>query len=315
MDLQETIEYFGVTNSRSCYPKRYEEIDQSLPYFKVYKENDRYNISIYNFIGHDNADRMPFICRYLLSNIFPYVKSDLSGFYNIQLHDSYTYLDDKKNYRDVLTFGSYKNDKGPIILPDIYFISNWGNKYSNFKDPITFKEKKAIISFYGTTTGDRDPTKNERIQTCLWAIDKPECHFKITKIAQMNPDTVYTLIPQFSNIYTNPVSLLDQFKNKYQLIIDGNVSKWDVDCYFSKCLGFAMPSRNMLWYHPLLQAGTHHVNVNLNNILQTYNYYENNPHEAEHIVKNSNKLAQELFKPENAHSYTIALFENIGLNK
>ena len=131
----------------------------------------------------------------------------------------------------------------------------------------------------------------------------------------MNPDTVHTLIPHFSNIYTTPVSFHDQFKNRYQLIIDGNVSKWDVDCYFSKCLGFAMPSKNMLWYHPLLQAGTHHINVNLNSIINTYNYYENNHYEAEHIVKNANRLAHDLFKPINASHYTIALFENIGLNR
>lgn len=315
MDIDETIKWLGVVNAGRCFPKRFEDIDQSLPYFRICKEDGKHTVSMFNYKTHDNAERMGYVCTYLLNNVLPHVKGDVCGYYSIQLHDSYTYLNDNKDYKDILCFGMSKKDNGPVMLPDCYFIGDWGGKYRSVIDDLPWLSKSSKVCFYGTTTGNRDPLLNNRINTCLWGFSKPWCEFKITKIAQMSPQTVLEKVPMFKQIFGMQVPLSEQFKNRYSLIIDGNVSKWDVDCYYSKCLGFSMPSDNMLWYYPLLQSNVYNASVNLDTMESVFNYYENNNKEALQIISNANKMAISLFKAERAVEYTISLFETIAQNK
>jgi hypothetical protein len=76
-----------------------------------------------------------------------------------------------------------------------------------------------------------------------------------------------------------------------------------------------MPSNDMLWYYPLICEGTHFVSVDKTNLLQKYQYYENNPQEAKDITKNANRLARSLFNKEVCTEYTVALFNQIVNNK
>lgn len=312
MNFRESIKSLSDINSFTCYPKTYDNIDKDLPYFKI---DSNKNIDMFNYKTHDNAPRMPYICSYILYNIIPYVKGDLTGYYNIQLHDTYTYLNDDKNYKDVLCFGKFKDEKGPVCLPDCYFLGDWNGKYNDFKDKLSWQNKKDKICFYGTTTGNRNPLLNERIQTCLWAIDKPECDFYITNIAQIDQKVLIKTIPDFFKIYTKRVSMIEQLKYKYHLLIDGNTKKWDVDTYFTNSLAFSMPSKDMLWYSSLLCDKREFVEVDKDSMINTYLYYQNNPKEVELITSNAQRIAKELFKSSIAREYMIDLFENIASNK
>jgi hypothetical protein len=123
MNSTETIQYQAQLNAVKCYPKRKEEVNASLPYFEIYKDNyNRYDIRAYNYEKEDNAPRMPYIQNYLKNSILPNVDKqiDVSGFYNIELHDSYTYRNNGLDYSNVLTFAKFKQDKGPVLIPDIY---------------------------------------------------------------------------------------------------------------------------------------------------------------------------------------------------
>lgn len=314
MDTAEAVEWLGKANAGRCRPKRFEDIDQSIPYFRVQKDGGKHSVSMFNYKTHDNAERMPYVCSYLLDRVFPRVEGDVCGYYSIQLHDSYTYLDDGKDYKDVLCFGMSKRDRGPVMLPDCYFMADWGGKYGGFRDELPWKAKRSRVCFYGTTTGNRDPALNERIAACVWGLSRPWCDFKITKIAQMSPEAALG-VPRFRDVLSAPVPLSEQTKNRYLLIVDGNVSKWDVDCYYSNCLGLSMKSNNMLWYYPLLQSGVHNVAVTLDTMESAFNYYENNGREAENIVSNAGRLARELFREDRAADYAVSLFETVAENK
>lgn len=321
MDFKDNIEFLAQANSRTCHPKHsVDEINQMLPYFRLERYNGNYNISAFNYEKHDNAPRMPYVLNYLSTNVFPFVKGDLSGYYNIQLHDTYTYLNDNIDYKDVLCFGKRKGDKNPVMIPDCYMLGDWCGKYQgwmdgNIQDPLLWKDKVSKIVFAGTTTGSRDPKTNERIQTCVWARDKPECEFYITKIAQIEPQKILKEVPEFRYIYRPPMPMSEQMRYRYQLVINGNTCRWNPDVYFTNTLAMHFPSDDMLWYSPLLQDGREFVNVSKETMMSTYKYYECNPQEAEFIVTNAKLTARRLFRQEVCQQYTISLFNHIADNK
>ncbi len=324
MDLKENISFLAQANSGKCHPKRFEDINKELPYFSLKKDgvSKNYFIEAFNYESHDNAPRMPFVLNYLSSRVFPFVSGDLSGYYNIQLHDTYTYLQDDIDYTDVLCFGKRKCDKGPVQIPDCYFLGDWGGKYNDWKldknggiDKLKWTFKSSKIVFAGTTTGSRDPKTNERINICLWGRDKPECDFYITNIAQIEPKRIFQEVPDFKYIYRPPMNFLEQMQYRYQLVIDGNTCRWNPDVYFTNTLAFHYPSRDMLWYYPLLREGQEFVSVSKDNMLSKFRYYENNPRETQFIIDNAKYVANKLFSKDVCAEYMIKLFECIADNR
>lgn len=316
MNIVDNIEWLGQCNASTCRPKRLDELDMELPYFSVSK-NDMGKLEVkgFNYENHDNAPRMPYVCNFLQHSIFPYVKGDLSGYYNIQLHDTYTYLNDGKDYSNVLCFGKRKGDKGPVQIPDCYFMGDWGGKYRQIQDNIPWADKMSKIIFAGTTTGSRNPKTNERINVCLWAQDKEVCDFYITNIAQIEPKALFSEVPDFKYIYRPPIPLAEQLNYRYQLVIDGNTCRWNPDVYFTNSMAFTLPSDDMLWYYPLLCDATHYIGVTKEDILKKYSYFEANPKEAGLVTSNANRLAKQLFNLNACRLYTVALFEDIASNK
>ena len=273
---------------------------------------------MFNYETADNAPRMPYIKEYLEHQVFPFVdrSCDLTGYYSIQLHDSYTYLDDGKNYDNVFTFAKYKKDKGPVLFPDSYMMGNWGGQHNTLRDDIEWKNKKNKVVWKGTTTGNTDPIKNERIKTCLWSLKHRDiCEFNITNVAQMNPGDALQKIPNFRDIFSKQMNQQEQMNYKYHLSMDGNTCNWSVWPYFTKSLVFKYTSSEMLWYYPVFRNETHFVEVDRNSIVKQFDYYENNPREAQFIVENANRFAKEMFNPVVTQRYTINLFESIAHNK
>lgn len=321
MNFEEHISWLATTYSGTCFPKRIEDIDCTLPYFKLEKNLiGKYDFRPFNFETHDNAPRMSFVAHYLTNNILPHVQGNLSGYYNIQLHDHYSYLNDGKCYNDVLCFGSKKNDtknRWVVPLPDCYFMGNWGGKYEIMKDQKAWESKKNKIVFAGTTTGSRDPKENIRINTCLWSLENGRdkyCDFSITNIAQIDAHKIFTTVPNFKYVFRPPLSLEEQMEYKYMLGIDGNTCRWNPDVYFMNTLSLCLPSNDMLWYSSLFLHGEHFVEVTLDELIKTMKFYENNTKDAVRIIDNANTLAKRLFQPDVCKRYTIELFQNMVHN-
>lgn len=323
MDFHENIIYLAQTNSRKCYPLREEEIKKEIPYFELYENQlGALNIRCYGYEGHDNEPRMQLWENYMKSAILPNISNEcnVAGFYNIELHDSYTYLKNGKDYNNVLTFSKFKNDKDPILIPDPYMICNWGNQFVNFHDHIPFDSKLDKVCFYGTTTGDRNPAKNVRIQTCAWALNHQKHYeFKITKVAQMSVQSIIDAygLNIWKEIYLpRQVPIVEQLKYKYQLWVDGNTCRFDVWPFHTNSLILKTKSREMLWYYPLLKSGSEYVDVpHLEKLADIREFHKSNLHESRRITSNANQLAKYLCKPFIHSLYTTALFESFALNK
>jgi hypothetical protein len=318
MNHIETIQYLANINSRSLIPKREEDINKNIPYFSIRKNNiGRYLLEGFAYEGHDNEPRMPYWLNYLHTSVLPHISRniDISGYYNIELHDSYTYLNNGKDYKGVLSFAKFKDDKNVVLIPDPYMIGNYGNSLQ-FTDPSSFQSKISKACFYGTTTGNRNPILNERINMCVWSLDKRDkCDFYITKIAQMDMKDVSKCVPRFNEVYSSPVTMQHQLGYKYNTIIDGNTCRYDVWSLKSNSLNLKFPSKEMLWYYPILQNNTHYVHVNTTSIIDTMNFYNNNPTHAIRITQNAQEFVSTYLKSINHQMYTKCLLEAAVENK
>lgn len=313
MDISEAIVHLGQSaGSKLKYSLDVDDgnLNKNLPYFHV--DSNR-RVRGCNYGHHDNADRMPFICNYLENNVFKFMDSkfNLQGFFNIELHDSYSYLNNNDNYEHCLTWSKRKTHHNIILMPDIYQLVNYGGKLE-LKDTSSWDTKSDKIGFYGTTTGDRDPLYNKRIQTCLWGRDnKSWCDFFIVKVAQIPTSTIYSKIPNFNSIlhpFVNPEYL---FKYKFLLDIPGNTCSWDRVPFIlnSKSILFKMPCKDMCWYYPLLHNKEHYVSTNLDSLQNMFNFYKNNPNECSFITSQANKFVNNFLKPQHARLYLVSLFE------
>jgi len=67
-----------------------EHIHHHIPFFKI----NGYQVLVGGFKNHDNANRLIFWAKYLQAHILPFMPKDgsLDGFYNIELHDSYSHI-------------------------------------------------------------------------------------------------------------------------------------------------------------------------------------------------------------------------------
>lgn len=319
MNQNEAVKFLASSFASRCYPKRLEDVNQELPFFEVKKDDSgRYDATGYNYAGHDNEPRMEYVLQYLKGCVFPNIEKacNIEGYYNIELHDAPTYLNNGKDYKDCLVFAKDKRDKTPVLIPDPYMMGNWGNQLPYINDSMPWDKKLSRLVFCGTTTGNRDPKLNQRIQTCIWALNKKHfCDFYITKIAQMDPEKVFQGVPRFDEVYRKPLSIADQIQYRYHLVMDGNTCRYDVFPYKTNTVVFKHVSNDMLWYYPMLRKGIHFAEVDKNSLENTFMFYQNNPSDASHVMYNANVFAENFFKPLVAQQYTVSLFENIGWNR
>lgn len=318
MNDLDTYTYLAQTHAKYGRPLRIDELNPSIPYFEIYKNNmGRLDVRGFNYEHHDNAPRMALWEFFLKNNILPNISRspefDIKGFYNLELHDSYTYLDNGKNYDGVLTFSKFKTDDGPVLIPDPYAMQNWGGMVNGINDNAAWSSKINKVCFYGTTTGKRDPTKNDRINMCLWSLAKPDLYdFKITKIAQMSPESVYTYLgSRFDNVISKPISPMEQMKYKYHLVMDGNTCRFDIWHYITNTVTFKHQSPEMLWYYPILLDGCHFIEVNKDNMEAKM---QMTPQNAEFIINNAKFLMNKILKPVTHMFYLSSVFEHMAHN-
>ena len=321
MNVSDTIIELATNNGKRMRPLAIDEVRKDLPWFEVKRDaNDRYVLEPHNYETHDNAPRMQLMMDYLGTKIFPNVSKsvDLTGCYPIQLHDSYTYLNDGKSYDDVLVFAKNKNHNFPVLLPDPFMIGNYGGRLS-ITDPLPHSRKMNKIGFFGVTTGNKDPLENERIRICEWGVKNRDfTDFYITGVAQIKPEDFVNCYPDYKTFVREQVTQQSQYSYKYLFSIDGNTASYDRFCWIMKSnsLAFKKMSDEMLWYYPLLLEGTHFIGIDhVEQLREKYNICQNNTQYSSFVNASAQKFVTDFIKPMNTMLYTTYLFETIGQNK
>ena len=318
MDNLDTISYLASTEGHKLkIHNEINTINKNIPFFHLEKNNDGfYDIKMFNYEKHDNADRMVFFSKYLTDRVLRLVDKsyDLTGYYNIELHDTYSYLNNGVDYSNCLVWSKNVKDHHTILMPDLYHLIDFGGKLKD-KDVISWESKTDAVGFYGSTTGSRNPTTNQRIKTCMWARDHRHfTDFHITNIVQMDPQVVFNKVPDIQQVLTHPVHHTALYKYKFLLDIPGNTCSWDrVPLVLnSNSLLFKMPCDDVCFYYPLMHQKEHFISVNHHNMFANFMYHKNNPFESKEIVKRANSFVENYLKPQHALMYLVYLFEQAG---
>ena len=334
MNKYDTIRHLADGNAKRFRPLREEDVVPSedgpatggyqIPYFRLSRTSTvvgGYDITMFNYHGHDNAPRMPHYCNFIMKHVLPNVSTehDVSGYYPIELHDTHAYLPKRKDvdYSNALVFAKDVDDKYPCLIPDPYMIDNYGGRLA-IRDDREFEKKESKIMFAGCTTGSMDPAQNQRLQLCEWSLaNRGFADFRITNVVQMREADVRKVYARFDDMLMAPIPQQAQYAYKYLLNLDGNTACWDRLMWIasSKSLAFKYNSKHVLWYYPLFQEGTHFMGVDKDTMLQKFTYCQSNPVHAKWMVSNANVLAQNYANHLAAVLYTARLFENFAENR
>jgi len=323
MNHIDNIVFLAQSNAKHHRPLREDEVKKNIPYFEIYKNDlGKLDLKWSSYKGHDNEPRMNLYDSYFKNGVFPNITEDIDslvGFYNLELHDGYNYLENGKDYSGVMTFSKTKEDSKPILIPDPYQVCNWGGVLNQLDDTIQFDNKLKKVIFCGTTTGHKNPALNVRLNACKWALDHNElCEFKITKVAQMTElDIMRVFGDDWKDMYLpRHITFNEQMKYRYHMVIDGNVSRFDVWPFKTNSLVLKLASRDMLWYYPLLSSGREFVEVqSLDQLEDICERYNSVPGLARTIISNANTFARDFFKPITHTFYMMNLFQEIAVNK
>jgi hypothetical protein len=249
-------------------------------------------------LGHDNAERLPHVCRFLNERVLPLVgdgadagagagagaRGDVAGVtgtWRIELHDAYTYLPGRAGYEEVLTFGRAAD-----------------------------AEQRRVAL---TTTGDRDPARNARLRACVWSLGRPDvARMHITSIAQMSPEAALAAHPTLRGALHAPFAIADHFRYRYQVNIVGNTACWSrlPMLLSSGCVAVHVRHADAMWYYPLLREGRHYVgadSVEGPDLLRAHAFCRAHDRRCAEIAKEANALAADLFHVGAAATYLAAL--------
>lgn len=314
MDYIESCEYLAQKEGKRLKIKTIEDINSNIPFFQI----DGPTVRVANYKWHDNGPRMTYFANYLMQNVLPEIKSNVDGFYNIELHDSHSYLNNENDYTNCLVWSKHRKNNDVVLIPDIFNLHDFGGQIH--EDTIEWKSKNDKIGFWGTTTGNRDPLLNDRINTCLWFHKQDNEHklsdVYITRLAQIDYNKLIYDVPHIKDVCRKPVPMHEQFTYKFLLDIPGNTCCWDrtPKIMNSNSLMFKMPCDDMCFYYPLLIDNVNYVGVDKHNVLSKQQYFLSNQAEAHHIIKNAQSLRRNVINGYTAKRYMITLLESASDN-
>lgn len=323
MNALETIETLARMQGRRLSPALdATDLKPDVPRLRIWDASDSgrrrfWRVSGDGHVGHDNEARMRPLCDFLQTQVLPVLAADadVGGHFNIELHDSYSYLGRGRDYYDnCLTFSKVWDHTRAVVVPDMYQMCGYG---AVPRDPYAWEQKIPKLFGAYTTTGDRDPTKNERILTCLRGLERRDaCDLRITSVAQMSKDA-YLAVPRAAELLSPFVPPQEQLKHQCILTIRGNTALWNLPWLLSSnSVMLQKHHDDICWYSPLLLDGTHFRRCySLEQALSAAEFFKANPAEAVHMTRCANRFVRDFMMPASrAALYWKCLLEEMAEN-
>jgi hypothetical protein len=287
-----------------------------------------YEVTGENHAGHDNEPRMDFIAAFLKERVLPYVDPhiDVSGRYPIELHDSYSYLSNADEYRNCLTFSRRRGDAGRVtLIPNPFQMSNFGGAFDSASDRVPWDQKLDCVYFAGSTTGARDPLRNARVRTCLYALDhlaQAKANLRITSVVQMSDDAFRDAVPRWREIVAPPAPIADNYKYRYLLNVPGNTCAWSRLPMALASKGLVMSlgmhhdedsrTADVEWYYPFLLESVHYLPCTLETLAAKHEFGAANSQLTQYMIANANRFHEAFLGSHQAALYLRTLLEEIA---
>lgn len=297
------------------------EAGHALPYVTVARDATTGGrvATGHGHIGHDNEPRMAFLTAWLQERVLPFVDPgvNVNGAYRVELHDSYSYLPDRRAHHNALTFARPCGSPDRVaLLPDPYLMADYGGMLSgpDAVDDVPWAAKRPTMFFAGTTTGDRDAARNARVRACVWSLSRPDiARFHITHVAQMTLVDALARAPRLAEVLRPRVSHREHFDHRYQVNIVGNTACWSrvPMVMASGSLLLQLEHADMMWYYPMLKEGTHfRLARDLDALPALHRACEAAPLDCQRIARNANEFVSSVLTSAMAAMYTVRLLES-----
>ena len=340
MDEDAAIAYVARSEARNVVRRRDDDdasgVDATIPLFRIKKDaNNKYACKFVAGLTDDYTAgyRAPAYEHFFANNVLPYVDPalDVSGLYHLELHDSASKAAiETTDGHGAFTFGKDLENvhagRNRALLPDFYQILGYSRgrgvpSLIELKDGVAFQDKVPKVLFAGTTTGDMDPLKNQRVQACRWAygVDPTRAKYELylTSCRQIPPEEMYRKVPEAPHLFKDYVREEDHYRYRYILNVVGNTSCWSrvplIMCSNSVMINLKHDQGG--WYYPLMRSGVHFVNIpTIQDLPKAVEACEKNPAMCKVIAKNANLFAKKHFSVEVAAAYARILLEEVAWN-
>ena len=194
-----------------------------------------------------------YVLRFIRKVVAKYPK-EIRLTINIGLHDTYS------EELGLFSFSNYHKSSLNILIPDTYAMLNYYRRLSQF-DRFQFNAKKNQAIFIGSTTGNIDPLKNDRLNLCNYFLKHNRVKCYINNICQMPESSIANVFPLYKNFIHSKISIANQLENKFIITIDGNTAAWDrlVWILNSNSVCLKKKSDHHCWYYDFLENGKHYI--------------------------------------------------------
>ncbi len=272
-------------------------------------------------IKNNINDKMKFERSKVIIHIMRRICKDgrfmINGDFIFNLHDSA----DKDNINEIVMSKNKNTQK--TIIPDLYALECYNGRLNSI-DKNLFKNKIKKGYFVGSSTGNLDPIKNNRLQICSYIhnipIEKRNYVSKINNVCQIDPKEIKKIYNNLEDfVIKENVSMREQRRYRYIINIDGNSTGWDRMVWIFKGNSICLKQRsdNICWYYKLLENNKHYYEFDtpedLNNLIEELNQkYEINQTEIENMMIESKKFLLKYLDPYIQITYMGLLLENIS---
>lgn len=187
-----------------------------------------------------------------------------------------------------------------ILMPDFEALTGYHHiskavQKGNVMYP--WEQKETLCYWRGRTTGKEFTANNffalPRAEIVALSQKFPSClDARFTEAVQC-PDPK-EIQKNFCTFFTEPVSIEEQIRYKYQLVLDGNTCPYSKLYwgFISNCCVFRQQSSHLQWYYAGLQPKKHYIEVN-KNLISQIQWARKHDREVKEIAKASQKFAQE----------------------
>ena len=224
-----------------------------------------------------------------------------------------------------------------ILMPSLNAIVGYA-ECDFIKDqdiPLFNKENKlcfaaSLTNIRWNNTGIQN---NQRLQIANLAKDNPDLFFgRIVRPPLFDDKEWRDVCEDISNNYpglivsdyfskeVKPITLDQQIKYRHQICFDGHTSAWARLPWQLKSNSIVYKIRNpqndfIEWFYPLLQSGKHYIEVEINNLINVFNFIKNEPEYQIELSNNAREFADNFLTTNLAREILLTTLQELTLQQ